>query len=252
MTLARDVMTSDPVSVEPTASLMQAVRLMLRHRISGLPVVAGNGTLIGVVTEGDLLRRDGAGKQRRSPRWIEFLIGGQGPGSDYSNICRRKVHEVMSPEVFTVSEDTSVEDMVRIMDQHRVKRLPVLRGARLVGVVSRVDLVRAMAHTVRATKARLKDDESIRSHLLAEIDGQSWAPRNHIHVVVQNGDTQLWGTITDESHRQVLQAAARKTPGVKTVEDHLLLVEPLATACPDKERFATGTAGVNQPGNDNS
>jgi CBS domain-containing protein len=148
---ASDIMTPSPISVEPTASVMQAVRLMLQHRVSGLPVVAVSGTLVGIITEADLLSRDETGRHRDGrPRWLEFLIGPGPLAPEYAQACKRKVHEVMSPEVFTASEDSTVENIVDIMEQHRIKRLPILRGGKLVGIVSRANLVRAVAHMARA------------------------------------------------------------------------------------------------------
>jgi CBS domain-containing protein len=135
-------MTANPVSIEPTASVMKAARLMMQHRVGGLPVVAASGTLVGVITRSDLLHQPETGK-RRSDRmpWLEFLIGPGPLAPKYAQACRRKVYEVMSPEVFTAREDTSVGDIVRIMQRRQVKRLPVLRGERLVGIVGRKDIL---------------------------------------------------------------------------------------------------------------
>ena len=148
---ASEIMTPNPISVEPTVSVMGAVRLMLQHRVTALPVVAGSGTLVGIITEADLLSRAEAGRRGDGcPRWLEFLIGPGPLAPQYAQACKSKVHEVMSRQVFTASEDTTVENLVQIMEQRRVKRLPILRGGKLVCIVSRVDVIRAMAHMVRA------------------------------------------------------------------------------------------------------
>jgi CBS domain-containing protein len=162
---ASDIMTPNPIWVDPTASVIQAARLMLQHHISGLPVVAGSGTLLGIITEADILARAatatrGIGRHR----WLKLLAGPDPLAPQYGQLCRRKVHEVMSPEVFTASEDTTVETMVQIMEQRRIKRLPILRGAKLVGIVSRANLVRAVARMARLTKLQSRDHEVIRPH----------------------------------------------------------------------------------------
>lgn len=224
---ASDIMTATPFSVEPNASVMQAVRLMLQHRISGLPVVAPSGTLVGIVTEGDLLRRTETGTARRRPRWLEFLIGPAKLAEEYTHACGRKVYEIMSSEVYAAAEDTTVDELVKIMERRRIKRVPIARDGKLVGIVSRANLVRALAGLLRPSPMRL-DDASIRVHLLAELDRQNWAQARLINVVVLDGLIQLWGVVTDERQRQAVRVAAESTPGAKAVEDHLMLVQPTA------------------------
>ncbi len=148
---ATDIMTGNPISVELTASIMTAARLMLQHRIGGLPVVAGSGTLAGIITEADLLSPPETGKPRASrARWIEFLIGPGPLAPDHAQACKRKVYEAISPEVLTISEDATVEEIARIMELRGIKRLPVLRGGKLVGIVCRSDLIRALFRMTRA------------------------------------------------------------------------------------------------------
>ncbi len=233
---AADIMTLNPITVEPNATVMQAVRLMLQHRISGLPVVDSLGRLIGIVTEGDLLRRTETGTQRRRPRWLEFLIGPGRMASEYVHASGRKVHEVMTENVRTVVEDTPLDDVVQIMERHQVKRLPVMRGERLVGIVSRANLLRALASFYSDAKPSSLDDAAIRGKLLEELNKQSWAPVSLINVIVRHGVVHLWGALTDERQRQGIRVAAENTPGVKSVQDHLVWVEPttgMAFEAPD-------------------
>ena len=235
---AVDVMTRDPVAVRPDSSIMEAVRLMLQRRFSGLPVVDGAGRVVGIVTEGDLLRRAEMGTQRRRPRWIEFLIGPGRLANEYVHACGHKIHEVMTPHVHAVSEDMPVDQIVKIMEQHQIKRVPVVRDSKLVGIVSRANLLRALASVARETKPASLDDGSIRERLLAELGRQSWAPNNLIDVVVRSGVVHLWGTILDERQRQGIRVAAENTRGVKAVEDHLVWVDPATGAAfppPDEQ-----------------
>jgi CBS domain-containing protein len=224
---ATDVMTRSPVSVEPDASIMKAIQLMLQRRISGLPVVDNTGVLVGILTEGDLLRRSETGTQRRRPRWMEFLIG-PGLASEYVHACGRRVDEIMSPKVFTIEEDTPLDQIVQIMESRRIKRLPVVRDGKVTGIVSRANLLHALATVARETKPSPLDDASIQKHLLAELEKQSWAPVALINVIVRNGVVHLWGALTDERQRQGIRVAAENTPGVKRVEDHLVWVEPVS------------------------
>lgn len=225
---AADVMTANPITVNPESSVMEAVRIMLQRRFSGLPVVNDRGAVVGIVTEGDLLRRGETGTQRRHPRWIEFLIGPGRLATEYVHACGKKIDEVMSQPVQTVTEDTPLDEIVNIMERHRIKRLPVLREGKLVGIVSRANLLRALASVARETKPTSNGDASIRDRLVAELQRQTWAPANMIDVVVRNGIVHLWGTILDERQRKGIRVAAENISGVRAVEDHLVWIEPLS------------------------
>jgi CBS domain-containing protein len=221
---ARDVMTPRVISIETDAPIMRAVRLMLQNRISGLPVVGPKGELVGMVTEGDFIRRGEIGTQRRRNRWLEFLVGPGRLADEYVHARGRKVEEVMTREPITVTEDTPLDEVVRLMERHRIKRLPVLRERELVGIVTRANIMHALVSLAAETQAPAGDDATIREQILAECGKQSWAPM--ANVVVRNGVVELWGTITDERERQALIVAAENVAGVKTVHDHLVWIEP--------------------------
>jgi len=221
---AHDVMTWGTITVEPEASVARAVRLMLQNKISGLPVVDGKGELVGMVTEGDFLRRGELGTQRQRPRWLEFLLGPGRLAAEYVQSSGQKVAEIMTPEPKTITPETSLDEVVRLMERHRIKRLPVVQDGKLVGIVSRANLLHALASVAREVKAPAGDDATIREQILAECARQPWAP--HVNVVVSDGVVGLWGVITDERERQALIVAAENVPGVKAVHDHLAWVEP--------------------------
>ena len=143
--LTGDVMTRGVIAVVSDASAMQAAVLMLKHEIGGLPVVDPDGTLVGIVTEGDFLRRGERATRHRRPRWLEFVIGPGRLANDYVNACGRKVTDIMTPDPLTVTEWTRPEDVVQLMERHRVKRVPVVCARRLVGIVTRADLLHAFA-----------------------------------------------------------------------------------------------------------
>ena len=155
---AREIMSLEVVSVSPDASILEAVRLMLQNRISGLPVVDRQGTLVGVVTEGDFLRRAETGTQRKRARWIEFFMGQGQSADEYVRTHGRKVADVMTPTPITITEDTRLDDIVNLMEQRAVKRLPVARQGRVVGIVSRANLLHALASVVGELAASATTD----------------------------------------------------------------------------------------------
>lgn len=222
----KDVMTRSVISVGADEQVVKAARVMLQNRISGLPVVDDAGRLVGIVTEGDFLRRGELGTQRRRPKWLEFIVGPGKLAEDYVQSSARKVAEIMTPDPATVSEDDSLGAVVELMERRHVKRLPVMAGERMVGIISRANLLHALASVSRDLPAPAGGDTAIRENILAVIGKQKWAPR--VNVVVKNGVAELWGVVTDDRERQGLVVAAENVPGVKKVHDHLVWVEPMS------------------------
>lgn len=225
---AKDIMTTEVVSVAPDDTIEHAMRLMLQKRISGLPVVEKSGQLAGMVTEGDFLRRSELGTERKRPRWLEFFMGPGKLATEYVRESGRKVAEVMTADVVSVAEDAPLPDIVEIMERHRIKRVPVLQGQKMVGIVTRQNLLRALASVAPEIPPAAADDTSIRERILAELKKQSWAPLAMIDVIVRNGMVTLSGVVTDERQRQALKVAAENVTGVKKVEDRLVWVEPVS------------------------
>jgi CBS domain-containing protein len=223
---AHDVMTWGAITVGPDESVTCAVQLMLQNKISGLPVVDEEGEFVGIVTEGDFLRRGELGTQRQRPRWLEFLLGPGRLAAEYVQASGQKVAQVMTREAKTITPETPIEEVVRLMERHRVKRLPVVQGGKLVGIVSRADLLHALGSVARDLKPAAGDDAAIREQIIAECAKQRWAP--HINVVVQDGVVSLWGVITDDRARDAFMVAAENVPGVKGVHDHLAWIEPMS------------------------
>ena len=223
---AEDVMTRDVISIAPDATVLQAARLMLQHHISGLPVVDKDGKLVGVLSEGDFLRRRETRTEHKRSRWLEFLMGPGRIAAEYSHSHGSKVAEVMTTEVQTVDELTALEDIVDLMERKRIKRVPVVCGGQLVGIVTRSNLMHAMVSMARVAQPSAKDDVTIREKLLTEFQKEIWAPAAITNVVVRDGVVELWGVIVDERQREAMKVAAENIPGVKAVNDHLVWVEP--------------------------
>jgi len=222
----KDVMTRSVISVAASDQVLTAARLMLQNRVSGLPVVDAKGNLVGIVTEGDFLRRGELGTQRRRPKWLEFLVGPGKLAGEYVQASGRKVEEVMTPDPYSVKEDDSLEAIVDVMERRRIKRLPVMRDGKMVGIVSRANLLHALASLAREAPPTAGGDAAIREQILTLLSKQSWAP--HINVVVKDGVAELWGTIMDDRERQACVVAAENVAGVKEVHDHMVWVEPMS------------------------
>ena len=222
----KDVMTQNVISVGADEPVVKAARVMLQNRISGLPVVDAKGELVGVVTEGDFLRRREIGTERQRPKWLEFVLGPGKLAQEYVQTSGRKVAEIMTPHPWTVGEDDALEEVVEVMERRHIKRLPVMRDGRMVGIVSRANLMHALASLSRDLPAPVGGNSAIRDACVAALGKQHWAPR--VNVVVKNGVAELWGVVTDERERQALVVAAENVAGVEKVHDHLVWVEPMS------------------------
>ncbi len=224
----RDVMTKPVVSIDSEAPISLAIRLMLQKKISGLPVVDVAGNLVGVVTEGDFLRRAETGTQFTPPRWLEFLMGPGPMARDYVKAHGRKVSEVMTRDAKTVDEDTQLNDVVALMERNHIKRVPVLRGKKLVGIVTRANLLRALVSALHAAPPVCNGDVAIREKILRELNSETWAPVATVDAIVRNGVVTLSGFVLDEGQRTALKVLVGNVPGVKAVRDDLVWIDPMS------------------------
>jgi len=238
---AGNVMTRKVVSIRPNASIAEMVRLMLDNRISGLPVIDDDGELVGIVTEGDCLRRAETGTERKRPRWLEFIIGPSRLAAEYIHAHSRKVAEVMTQAPITITEDTALDDIVHLMETHRIKRLPVVRDRKVVGIVSRADLLHALASAAKSIPTGTPTDAAIRDQLVTELAKQPWAPQ--LNATVRDGVVDLWGIVLAAHQREAAIVAAENILGVKAVRSHVAWVEPVSgMVIYDAEEQAGGTA----------
>jgi CBS domain-containing protein len=221
---AHQIMTRNVITVGPDSSIVDAAKLMLEHHVSGLPVLDRPGRLVGIVSEGDFLRRSEIGTQRRRPRWLQFLIGPGREAKEFVQQSGRKVEDVMAREPVTVTEDTQLEELVELMEKYDIKRLPVMRDDRLVGIVTRANLLQAVASLARDVPDPTADDDHIRERVTRAIDETHWRPIG-LQVTVRNGVVHLHGIIINESARQATIVTAENVAGVKEVRDHLCFVD---------------------------
>jgi len=224
-----EIMTQPVITVMPETTIAEAARLMLQHRVSGLPVLDAAGQVVGVVSEGDLLRRAETGTERRRSRWLEFLIAPGRLATEYAHVHGRKVGEVMTESVVSAAPDDPLAEVIGKMERRQIKRVPVIDSGRLVGIVSRADLVRALLRNLpRSASEVAVPDQEIRDGILAEIAKQPWGPRASVDVRVEDGVVELRGSIIDDRERAALRVLAENAPGVKAVRDRLMWVEPLS------------------------
>ena len=238
---AHHIMTRKVTTVKADTPILDAANLMLQQHISGLPVVDETGKLIGMVSEGDFIRRSEIGTQRLRIRWLDFLMGAGKVALNFVHEHGRKVGEIMTQDdLCTATEDMPLEELVRLMERHNVKRLPVMRGDRLVGIVTRSDLLRAVASLARDVPDPTADDDHIRKRVIASIEDNVWRPAQ-LGVTVRDGIVHLSGIITDEQFRQAAIVAAENVSGVKLVHDHLYLFDAmsgLSFRSPEDEEWA--------------
>jgi CBS domain-containing protein len=224
---AHQIMTRKVITVGTTTSIVEVANIMLEKHVSGLPVVDETGKLVGIISQGDFIRRAEIGTQRKRGRWLKFLLGPGKVASDFVHERGRKVGEVMTLDPCTVTEDATLEDIVQLMERNNVKRLPVMRGDRLVGIVTRSNLLQAVAELAREVPDPTADDDHIRNHIITSIEKADWGPFG-LGVIVRNGNVHLSGIITNERSRQAAIVAAENVSGVKKVHDHLCWVEPMS------------------------
>jgi CBS-domain-containing membrane protein len=218
---ARDVMVSPVVTVKPTCSVQEVAKLFLEHRISGVPVLDDQGKLVGIVSEGDLLHRVEAGTERQHSWWLRIVAGDGTLAADYAKAHARKVADVMTRNVIAAAPETPLNEIAMLLEEHSIKRVPVVRDGQLVGIVSRANLVQAVA-SMRAPLDVPISDTKIRESLLAHLRGQPWAHTSLLNITVNDGIVDLWGMTYSDAERKAIRVAAETAPGVRAVNDHLM------------------------------
>jgi CBS domain-containing protein len=223
MATAADIMVRDVIAVRPEATVREAAQSMLDNRISGLPVIDAAGKLVGLVTEGDLMRRHEIGTEGRRPWWLLFTSP-EKVAEEFVKSHARTVADVMTRDLVTVNEDAPIGEVAAVLEKRHVKRVPVLRDGEVVGVVSRANLLRAFA---AFSPASISDtpasDQEIAERVNAQLRAQPWGMPWLVSVTVADGIVSLWGTVSSEDERRTLRVAAEATPGVREVRDNLVV-----------------------------
>ena len=219
---AHDVMVSPVITVKPSATVKDVAKLFMERRISAVPVVDDQNRLVGIVSEGDLVHRAEIGTERRRSWWLTLLADEQVLAADYIKTHGRKVEDVMTRNVITATPDTPLHELARLLEKHGIKRVPIVRNGQLVGIVSRANLVQAIASSGSKLEIPVSDT-SIRDKLMAHLETQGWARTGLLSVTVNDGVVDLWGITSSEAERKAIRVAAESMPGVRAVNDHMIV-----------------------------
>lgn len=239
--LARDIMTRRVITLQTNATLADATKLLLANHISGVPVLDAAGNIVGMLSEGDLLRRVETATERQRPHWLEILLSSGKLADEYVHAHSRRVEDLMSRNVCSVQSDTSLSAVVELMERRRIKRVPVVDDGRLVGIICRANILQALTALSPSLPPSTDADEVIRKHLWTELEQAEWAPCSLLSIQVHAGVVDLYGTVTDVREQQALRIAAQNTPGVTQVRDHLVWVDPVSGTVLDLPEEEAGT-----------
>jgi CBS domain-containing protein len=222
---ARDVMVRNPITVGPDDSVGKAINLLAEHDISALPVVDGAGEVVGILSEADLVRREELATDRRRPWWLEALTPATTLAEEFAKAHGRKVHEVMSDRVVSASEDTPLAEIASLLERNRIKRVPVLRGGKLVGIVSRANLIQALA-TQRVAQEEedgsVLSDRDIRDKIQDALATQKWTDFGSRNITVQDGVVHVWGLVGSPEEHKALLALIEGVGGVLGISDETI------------------------------
>jgi CBS domain-containing protein/ribosomal protein S17 len=233
--LAHEIMSRHVITVDAEASVSEAIKTMLSHRVSVLPVVNPDGKLVGILSEGDFVRRAEIGTEKRRGRWLTLLAGADQAALDFARQHGRKVSEIMTPSPITISENTPLEQVVRLMESRNLKRFPVMRGDDIVGMVTRTDFLTAIANASLEIRRVSNADDEIRNSITAALSQAAWRPRA-LKVAVRDGVVTLRGTVKSDNARKAVMVAAENVSGVTRVDDQLTKI----TYPPPEEEYGGG------------
>ncbi|WDO03386.1 CBS domain-containing protein [Aeromonas allosaccharophila] len=235
--IAANVMTIAPITVNENTPIFEVVDLLLNLKISGLPVLDSDGIMVGIVTEGDLLRRRELGTEIKHPHWKELFFSPGRLAKDYIQSHASYAGEIMTANPLTISPETPLDEVIGLMEENNIKRLPVVKANRLVGIVTRVDILKALQtiwtrdRDCESEKVKKTDDESVKKEIIERIHSQPWAPRSNIRITVQHGVVDIDGVIWDENIRAALITLIEEVTGNGDIYDHLVFIEPITGFC---------------------
>lgn len=225
---ASDIMSKQVVTVGTEATVAEVAKLMIERGVSGMPVVDRDNRVVGMISEGDLIRRSEIDTDERPSGWLSFFTTNSDKARDFVKTHSVHAKDVMTRPATTVTPETPLVRIAQIMERRHIKRLPVVEDDVIVGLVSRADLLRALASHAPAAPAPLpRNDAAIRDAVLQAIaEEQEWTASTMVNVIVSDGTVNLWGVVDNDEQRKALIIAAENVPGVKAVEDHLARTLP--------------------------
>ena len=223
-----DVMVSNVITVGVNASIGEVAAILLNNNISGAPVVGEKGELVGIVSEGDLIRRPETGTSKRHSWWLELLSNERTLAAEYIKSHSRKVADVMTSDVITAKPDTPLGEIAAMLERNRIKRVPIVEGGKIVGLVSRANILQALASaTKKLPSLASADDSQLRKEVVARLAAEPWRP-SMLTVTVQDGTVDLWGLVHSVEQKKAARLAAELTPGVRAVVDNII-IQPIGS-----------------------
>jgi len=216
----KEIMTMDVITVGPGASIQEAARLMVDHGVSGLPVLDDDGVLVGIISEGDLILRQKL--RERIPWWHRFFANAEQLAQEYRKAHGTTVGEVMTHAVISVGPELPIESAALVLDQHRIRRVPVVADGQLVGIVSREDLIKALA--MAPSKERIsRPDAQLVHEMKDRMAREAWVFARGVVIQAKDGVLALWGLVASEAEKSALETMALSIEGCKGVESHLVI-----------------------------
>ena len=220
---AADVMVTNVITVGPDSRVQDVAHIFLTNRISAVPVVGSDGKILGIVSEGDLMRRAEAGTGRRRSWWLSLLTGTDALAAEYVKEHSRMVTDVMTRDVITAAPETPLRDIADILEKKGIKRVPIVKDGRIVGIVSRANLLQALASLRKQIEGGAPNDMKVREAILERLKAAPWSRPSLINVIVQDGTVELWGIVESPTQKKVVRVAAEEAPGVRAVNDNLIV-----------------------------
>jgi CBS domain-containing protein len=223
---AADVMVRDVITVKPDDNVGHAVELLLDNDISALPVVDNDGKVLGVLSEADLVHREEIGTEKQHPWWLEAVMPASKLAGEFAKSHGSRVDEVMTIGAVTAEEDASLGEIATLLERNRIKRIPIVREGKLVGIVSRSNLIQALASAEHPSdtdsESDTQSDRKIRLDLLDRLGHEKWTDYGEGNVIVKDGVVHLWGLVYSPDERRALLALAEEVPGVVNVSDEMI------------------------------
>ena len=227
---AADVMVTNVITVHPDASVKEIAEILLANRISALPVVDKAGSLVGIVSEADLIHRAEVGTERPSSWWLEFLTGKEALAEDFIKSHARRAADVMTRHVITVTPDTPLTRIVSLLEKHRIKRVPVVDNGKVIGIVSRANLVQALLRSQQDISPRQPTEGSVSGDdVVMQLESEPWWPGN-VNVIINDGAVELWGVVELQVQSDAIRVAIEAIPGLRTISNKISVQQRIRSA----------------------
>jgi CBS domain-containing protein len=227
---AKDIMVTEVITVGPQASVRNVAKLLLGNRISAVPVIDEHGELIGIISEGDLARRAEVDTHPHRSWWLEMFSrkSKEALAKEYMKSRGSKVRDVMTKNVITAKPTTSLRDIAMLLEKHRIKRVPIVTNGRMIGIVSRANLIQALASLPEDDEQSTISDARVRKNIMKQFKSEKWTKGSLLNVTVHNGTVKMWGVVDSEAEKEAARVAAELVKGVRAIENNLVALPVVA------------------------